>query len=142
MAVGDRVDPARIGERVLIEPCIRKADGETLETPRCFRSKCDGRFAEFARVAARHAYPVESHLSDVKFASLPRSYSTTENMLIRAGVTAGETVLVTRVYGGVGTATVQLAAARGAKVVAVTRALKADRLKARGAEVTLERDDN
>ena len=142
MAVGDRVDPARIGERVLIEPCIREADGETLETPRCFGSKCDGGFAEFARVAARHACPVESDCSDVESASLPRSYSTAKNMLIRAGVTAGETGLLTRVYGGVGTATVQLAAAREAKVVAVTRASKAERLKTRGAEVTLERDDN
>ncbi|MFT7135890.1 MAG: NADPH:quinone reductase-like Zn-dependent oxidoreductase, partial [Akkermansiaceae bacterium] len=124
VAVGDLVDPARIGERVLIEPCIREADGETLETPWYFGSECDGGFAEFARVAARHAYPVNSDLSDVELASFPCSYSTAENMLTRAAVRAGETVLVTGASGGVGSAAVQLASARGAHVIAITSAAK------------------
>ena len=141
VAVGDQVDPARIGERVLTEPCIREADGKTLDTPWYFGSECDGGFAEFARVAARHAYPIESNLSDVELASFPCSYSTAENMLTRTGVKAGETVLVTGASGGVGSATVQLAAARGAKVIAITSAEKADKLKALGASRTLGRDD-
>ncbi|NNJ67379.1 MAG: alcohol dehydrogenase catalytic domain-containing protein, partial [Boseongicola sp.] len=33
VAVGDGIDPARIGERVLIEPCLYEHDGKTLETP-------------------------------------------------------------------------------------------------------------
>ncbi len=142
VSVGDQVDPARIGERVLIEPCIREADGETLETPWYFGSECDGGFAEFARVAARHAYPIQSDLSDVELASFPCSYSTAENMLTRAAVKAGETVLVTGASGGVGSATVQLAAARGANVVAITSASKADKLKALGASEALDRNDD
>lgn len=142
VAVGNQVDPARIGERVLIEPCIREADGKTLETPWYFGSECDGGFAEFARVAARHAYPVRSDLSDVELASFPCSYSTAENMLTRAAVKPGETVLVTGASGGVGSAAVQLAAARGAKVVAITSAAKSDRLKAIGANATLGRNDD
>jgi NADPH:quinone reductase-like Zn-dependent oxidoreductase len=142
VAVGDQIDPARIGERVLIEPCIREADGETLETPWYFGSECDGGFAEFARVAARHANPVESDLSDVELASFPCSYSTAENMLTRASVKAGETVLVTGASGGVGSATVQLAAARGATVIAITSAEKAEKLRALGASKTLGRDDD
>ncbi|MEQ8709857.1 MAG: alcohol dehydrogenase family protein [Rhodospirillales bacterium] len=140
VAVGDQVSTARIGERVLIEPCLREADGESLKTPWYFGSECDGGFAEFARVAARHAYPVENDMTDVELASFPCSYSTAENMLTRAGVKAGETVLVTGASGGVGSATVQLAAARGAKVIAVTGAAKADKLKALGAGRTLDRD--
>lgn len=142
VAVGDQVDPERIGERVLIEPCIREANDETLETPWYFGSECDGGFAEFARVAAKHAYPVHSDLSDVELASFPCSYSTAENMLTRAAVKAGETVLVTGASGGVGSAAVQLAAARGARVIAVTSAAKADKLKALGASETLGRDDD
>ncbi|MBW4962581.1 alcohol dehydrogenase family protein [Sulfitobacter sp. CW3] len=142
VAVGEQVDPARIGERVLIEPCIREADGETLETPWYFGSECDGGFAEFARVAARHAYPVNSDLSDIELASFPCSYSTAENMLTRAAVRAGETVLVTGASGGVGSATVQLASARGANVIAITSAAKADKLKALGASETLDRNDD
>lgn len=142
VAVGDQVNPARIGERVLIEPCIREADGETLEIPWYFGSECDGGFAEITRVAARHAYPVKSDLSDVELASFPCSYSTAENMLTRAAVKADETVLVTGASGGVGSAAVQLASARGAKVVAVTSAAKAEKLKDLGASKTLGRNDD
>lgn len=140
VAVGDQIDTARVGERVLIEPCIREADGEVLDTPWYFGSECDGGFAEYTLVAARHAYAVESDLSDLELASFPCSYSTAENMLTRAAVKAGETVLVTGASGGVGSATVQLASARGAKVVAVTSASKADKLKTLGADQTLDRD--
>jgi NADPH:quinone reductase-like Zn-dependent oxidoreductase len=54
VAVGNQVDPARIGERILIEPCIREADGETLETPRYFGSECDGGFAVFLQWRRAH----------------------------------------------------------------------------------------
>jgi NADPH:quinone reductase-like Zn-dependent oxidoreductase len=140
VAVGDEVDSARVGERVLIEPCIREADGKALETPWYFGSECDGGFAQYTRVAARHAYPVESILSDLELASFPCSYSTAENMLTRAAVKSGETVLVTGASGGVGSAAVQLASARGARVIAVTSLGKAEKLKALGAEETLDRD--
>lgn len=142
VAVGDQVDAARVGERVLIEPCIREANGEILETPWYFGSECDGGFAEYTRVAARHAHRVESNLTDIELASFPCSYSTAENMLTRAAVKSGETVLVTGASGGVGSAAVQLASARGARVVAVTSANKADKLKALGADETLDRDAN
>ena len=63
-------------------------------------------------------------------------------MLTRAGVRAGETVLVTGASGGVGSATVQLARARGAHVIAVTSPSKAKALAALGAHKTLHRDDD
>lgn len=142
IAVGEAVDPARIGERVLIEPCLREACGETLETPSYFGSECDGGFAQFTRVASRHAHAVDCDLTDVELASFPCSYSTAENMLTRSGVRRGETVLVTGASGGVGSATVQLARARGARVIAVTSALKAQSLVELGAMKTLDRDDD
>ncbi len=140
VAVGTEVDPARIGERVLIEPCIREANGEVLETPWYFGSECDGGFAEYTRVAARHAYAIESHLTDVELASFPCSYSTAENMLTRALVRENETVLVTGASGGVGSATVQLARARGAQVIAVTSPSKSPTLSQLGADKSLDRD--
>lgn len=142
VAVGDSVDPARIGERVLVEPCLREADGKMLERPWFVGSECDGGFAQYARVAARHAYAIDSDLNDAELASFPCSYSTAENMLARAGVTKGETILVTGASGGVGSAAVQLARARGAGVIAVTSASKAKALREIGAEATLERDDD
>ncbi|MFY9320307.1 zinc-binding dehydrogenase [Lentibacter algarum] len=108
-------------------------DDKVLETPWYFGSECDGGFAEYTRVAARHAYRIVSNLSDLELASFPCSYSTAENMLTRASVKSGETVLVTGASGGVGSAAVQLASARGARVIAVTSPGKTEKLKALGA---------
>ena len=142
VAVGPNVDPSRLGERVLIEPCIRQANGETLGMPWYFGSECDGGFAQYTRVAARHAHAIKSDLTDTELASFPCSYSTAENMLTRADVQEGETVLVTGASGGVGSATVQLAQARGAKVIAITSAAKAAALMDLGAIKTLDRHDD
>jgi NADPH:quinone reductase-like Zn-dependent oxidoreductase len=142
VAVGGEVDAARIGERVLIEPCICEADGKPLDLPWYFGSECDGGFAQYTKVAARHAHAIDCNLTDVELASFPCSYSTAENMLTRAGVQDGETVLVTGASGGVGSATVQLARARGAKVIAVTSPSKAEAITDLGAESILGREDD
>lgn len=140
VAVGDHVDRSRINERVLVEPCIREAGGEILEKPWYFGSECDGGFAEYTVVAARHAYKINSKFSNVELASFPCSYSTAENLLTRANVTADEVVLVTGASGGVGSAAVQLAKARGARVIGITSPPKSDRVLGLGAEKTLSRD--
>ncbi len=142
VAVGEAIDPARIGERILIEPCIREANGVTLATPWYFGSECDGGFAQYTRVAARHAHAINCDLTDIELASFPCSYSTAENMLTRANVSKDESILVTGASGGVGSATVQLAQARGAKVIAVTSASKSKTLLNLGATKTLDRGDD
>ncbi|WP_461535159.1 alcohol dehydrogenase family protein [Spongorhabdus nitratireducens] len=142
VAAGDNINRDRIGERVLIEPCIREVDGKSLVQPWYFGSECDGGFAEYTVVSAHHAYPVNSDLSDIELASFPCSYSTAENLLTRSNVKAGETVLVTGASGGVGSAAVQLAKARGADVIAVTSPSKADDLVALGASKVVFRDES
>jgi len=142
VAVGKEVGENRIGERVLIEPCIREANGQELEPPWYFGSECDGGFAEFTVVASRHAHRIESALSDAELASFPCSYSTAENLLTRSKVDAGDRVLVTGASGGVGSAAIQLARARGARVFAVTSPAKSEALITLGAEKTLARDDS
>ena len=139
-AVGEGVDPSRIGERVLVEPCLIEAKGKMLAQPWFFGSECDGAFAEYSTVAARHAYKIDSALSDVALASFPCSYSTAENMLTRTNLQAGETVLITGASGGVGSAAVQLAKARGAQVAVVTSASKAQSLRDLGADIIVDRD--
>ena len=142
IAVGREISSDRIGERVLIEPCIREANGKILEHPWYFGSECDGGFAEYTVVAARHAYKIDSELSDIELASFPCSYSTAENLLTRADVKPGERVLVTGASGGVGSAAVQLAKARGAFVWAVTSPTKSDALHELGADETISRETN
>lgn len=142
VAVGNQISSNRVNNRVLIEPCIREKDGEILNQPWYFGSECDGGFAEYTVVAARHAHDINSQLSDVKLASFPCSYSTAENMLTRTNVSAGDCVLVTGASGGVGSAAIQLAKARGAKVVGVTSPSKADSVLTLGAEHVVLRSES
>ena len=140
IAVGRKVNTDRINERVLIEPCIREANGKILDQPWYFGSECDGGFAEFTIVAARHAHKIESELSDVQLASFPCSYSTAENLLTRSNVKSGERILVTGASGGVGSAAVQLAKARGAYVWAMASPAKSDAVRELGADETISRE--
>jgi len=140
VAVGENVDQSRLGERVLVEPCLTEMGGRKLDPPWYFGSECDGGFAEYTRVPSRHAHKIKSSLSDVELASFPCSYSTAENMLTRAGVTANDTVLVTGASGGVGSAVIQLAKARGSKVIAITSPAKAASLLELGADSIVNRD--
>ncbi|MEH6405385.1 MAG: alcohol dehydrogenase family protein [Sneathiella sp.] len=141
VAVGTEVDAARIGERILIEPCLREVKGEALENPWYYGSECDGGFADYTVVASRHACKIESDLTDAELASFPCSYSTAENLLTRTTVTKGDRVLVTGASGGVGSAVIQLAQARGATVIAVTSPAKFDAIKRLGADQIFARDE-
>lgn len=134
-AVGEGVSAARIGERVLVEPALRHADG----TVSFLGSERDGAFAEYCAVPAAHAYPVHCTLSDVELASFPCAYSTAENLIQRSRVAAGERVLITGASGGVGSAAVQLARRRGAVVTALAGLSKHRALADLGADVVLDR---
>ena len=140
VAVGQNVNVSRLNQRVLIEPCIREANAKILDQPWYFGSECNGGFAEYTVVAARHAYRINSDLSDEELASFPCSYSTAENLLTRAKVMTGDHVLITGASGGVGSAAVQLAKARGAFVWAVTSKTKLESLQELGADETLLRE--
>ena len=140
VAVGDGVDAARVGERVLIEPVLHAASrGGRYEAP-YFGSECDGGFAEFTKVPAVHAHRIESRLSDAELASFPCAYAAAENMLARADLAAAETVLITGASGGVGSAAVQLARRRDAQVIAVAAASKAAEVQSLGAHRVVPRD--
>ncbi|MBB1272975.1 alcohol dehydrogenase family protein [Psychromonas sp. SR45-3] len=140
VAVGENVEVARIGQRVLIEPCITEVNGKNLTTPWYYGSECDGGFAEYTVVAAKHAYAVNSNFSDTELASFPCSYSTAENMLTRAKVTAKDRVLISGASGGVGSAAVQLAKARGAYVIAITSPSKNQQLLELGVDQVVARE--
>lgn len=142
IAVGSKVNPDRIGERVLIEPCLKEANGQELDKPWYLGSECDGGFAEYTVVAARHAYKIESTFSDVELASFPCSYSTAENLLTRASVQKDDRVLITGASGGVGSAAVQLVKCRDAHVIAVTSPSKSDAVRDLGANQLLLREHN
>ena len=139
VSVGDGVDGARIGERVLVRPMHRPVGGDEAALA-TFGSERNGGFAELTTVESEHALRIDSPLSDVELASFPCAFSTAEGMIQRAGLGA-ERVLITGASGGVGSAAVQLAKRRGAHVTAMTSPAKADDLGTLGADAILGRED-
>lgn len=142
VAVGDGVDPARVGERVLVRNMLRTyVDYRPFE---CwtFGSECDGGFAQFAKAPARETYKVECDWTDIELASIPCAYSTAEGMVHRAQVRDGERIVITGASGGVGSAAIQLAKRRGAHVTAVGGRDKLEILRGLGADEVVARDDN
>jgi len=142
VAVGHSVDVGRIGERVLVEPCIVDVNGESRNPPWYFGSECDGGFAEYTVVSSKHAYKINSELNDIELASFPCSYSTAENMLTRSKVKEGDHVLISGASGGVGSAAIQLAKARGAIVIAITSSNKRKLVRELGADMVVNRDSS
>ncbi len=137
-AVGDDVDHSRIGERVLVDAWIRSSD-DRLEAVKYLGSERDGGYAQYVAVPAINAHFIDTGLSDVDLASFPCSYGTAEHMLHRPGASEGQGVLVPGAAGGGGSALVQLARRRGAKVVALTSRSKISEVGGIGADIVLDR---
>ena len=142
VAIGKNIDSSRLGERVLIEPSLQKINGTQLEKPWYFGSECDGGFAQYTVVSNEHAYKIDSTYTDIELASFPCSYSTAENLLTKSNVNKNDIVLISGASGGVGSAAIQLAKARGAKVIAITSPSKFDEIKALGASQVISRHEN
>jgi NADPH:quinone reductase-like Zn-dependent oxidoreductase len=140
VAIGDGVSANRVGERVLVRNMLRSYVEFRPFECWTFGAECDGGFAQFAKAPAAETMRIESDWSDAELASIPCAYSAAENMVHRANVVAGETALVTGASGGVGSAVVQLVRRRGANVIAITSAVKADEVRAIGAQQVLPRD--
>ncbi|HSJ33623.1 MAG TPA: zinc-binding dehydrogenase [Acidimicrobiia bacterium] len=141
--VGSSVGSERIGQRVIVDPGIfDDTDGEEPELVEVIGSERDGGFAEYVAVPSSSAHDVSgSPLEDTQLACISIAYGTAMGMLERAQVRAGERILVTGASGGVGLALVQLAAARGAVVTALTSNGKAPSVIAAGAHDTVLRDE-
>ncbi|MEM6971723.1 MAG: zinc-binding dehydrogenase [Pseudomonadota bacterium] len=140
-ACGEGADPWLIGKRVLIRACQRPKGFDDPENV-WMGSDFDGAFAQYVVVRASEVFPVDCDWSDAELATLPCAYGTAENMLHRAGVVAGQRVLVTGASGGVGSAALQLARRRGAEVVAIAGAAKHAALADLGATRLLDRGED
>lgn len=142
VAVGDGVDSARIGERVLVRNMLRGYVGFRMFECWTFGSECDGGFAQYAKAPSADTWSVDCDWADTDLASIPCAYSTAEGMLHRAGVGPEDRVVITGASGGVGSAAVQLAKCRGAEVIAVASAAKADAVRDLGADLVIPRGDD
>lgn len=115
-AVGDGVTDVQVGDEVL-------GWSDT------------GAYAEYA--LATDVAPKPAGLAWTDAAALPVASETTERVLDLLGVVAGETVLMHGASGGVGTLAIQLAKARGARVIATAGPSNQDYLTSLGATATV-----
>ena len=100
----------------------------------------EGSYADYALIAETQAVRMPATLSFVDAAALGMAFPAAYYGLIRRGkVQAGETVLVQGAAGGVGSASVQLAKALGARVIATIAGLaQADLVRGLGADETID----
>jgi NADPH2:quinone reductase len=119
-AVGEGVADFKIGDRVLALCSI-------------------GGFAEKIALNAHLCVPIPAHVSYDVAAGFILAFGTSRHALIdRGGVAAGDTVLVLGAAGGVGLAAVEIAKARGAKVIAAASTdAKLVICRERGADATI-----
>ncbi len=139
--VGTEANRHLLGRRVLVRACMRP-DGFSSPENIWMGSDFDGAFAQFVKVPADEAFPVNCDWSDAELATIACSYGTAENMIHRAGVRKGMRVLVAGASGGVGSAAVQLAKRRGAHVIGITTPAKMDDVRAAGADHVIDRGAN
>lgn len=99
-----------------------------------------GSFSEYIAVDSTLIYPAPEHVDDIALVAVLQSAATACLGLIRAAVLkASEIIFVNGGAGSVGSAIIQLAAARGATVIAATNgAEKKEWCKSLGAELVLD----
>lgn len=140
VAVGAGADAGLIGKRVMVDGWQRDwSDPDNMEKAAYFGSEVDGGFAEYATCDVRSMAVVDSTMTDAELATFSCSYTTAEGMLNRAHAGAGDTVLVPGASGGVGSALIQLARRRGARVVAMASDAKHAAMAALAPDLILPR---
>jgi NADPH:quinone reductase-like Zn-dependent oxidoreductase len=118
-AVGDGVDPGRVGAEVIINPGLDWGDNQAVQgfNFSILGLPTDGTFAGEVVVPASQLHQRPAHLSWQEAAALPLAGVTAYRAVFsQGGLASGETVLVTGAGGGVATFAIQFALAAGADV--------------------------
>ncbi|MEV0263979.1 zinc-binding dehydrogenase [Streptomyces sp. NPDC050617] len=139
-AVGPGVEGNLLGRRVVVDPAIYDAEGPDANPVGLMGSERDGGYAEYVTAPAARVHDVtDSPLTDDQLAALPTAYGTALGMIERGRLRTGETALVSGASGGVGIALVQIARARGARVLAISSGPKIDAVREAGAHAVVDR---
>ncbi|NDZ77959.1 zinc-binding dehydrogenase [Streptomyces sp. SID10853] len=138
--VGTGVESGLVGRRVVVDPAIYDSEGPDANPVGLMGSERDGGYAEYVTAPVERVHDVtRSPLTDDQLAALPTAYGTALGMIERGRLRKGETALVSGASGGVGLALVQIARARGARVVAISSGSKLDAVREAGAHGVVDR---
>ncbi len=124
---GSHVTDLRVGERVVVKPSVSCGS-----CPACRAGRDDtcgrivtvgidrpGGMAEYVAVPARNVAPIPAGIGFAEASAIALSNAIALTLLRTVAAEAGETVLVSGAAGAVGSAAVQLARMRGARVIAL-----------------------
>jgi NADPH:quinone reductase-like Zn-dependent oxidoreductase len=136
-ALGPGVSGFAEGDRVVLNPGLE--DGA-----RIVGEHMDGTHAELIAVPAEYVHPLPAALSFEEAAAFPLVFATAYRMLAtRAGLRAGEWVLVWGIGAGVATAALAIAKALGGRVIVTsTREEKLARARELGADAAIPTDSD
>lgn len=139
-AVGPNVDPARIGQRVIVDPWLL-GTGDWMDPKNApyYGSECDGGFAEYTTIRATNAHRIDCSLSDAELATFPCALTTAETLVLRAEPKPGETVVISGASGGVGSMAIQLCKLRGTRVIGIGSRSKHALLSQAGCDEVVDR---
>jgi NADPH:quinone reductase-like Zn-dependent oxidoreductase len=147
--VGQGVTNYNPGDRVCIDPTVVPTDSPALMTGLENQSRIailgehvPGVAAEYAIVPARNLVKMMGNISFEKAAAAGLVYVTAwHSLMTRAGLRAGESVLIVGAGGGVNSASIQIAKLAGAKVYVVgSNAEKCAKAEELGADLTINRE--
>ena len=141
VAVGKSINKKRIGERVIVRTMQEVPLNENNYSSWTVGSECNGGFAQYSSIRSSEAFAINSNWTDVELGSIPCAYSTAESLLCRSKL-KNEIVFITGASGGVGSATIQLAKLRGAKVIAQCSKNKQKDVLKIGADQIIDRNSN
>jgi NADPH:quinone reductase-like Zn-dependent oxidoreductase len=134
-ALGEGATGVSPGQRVVLNPGIETPSGRI----HVLGEHRDGTNAELIAVPATNVHPIPDGLSFEEAAAFPLVFETAYRMLVtRAGLRAGEWVLAWGVGGGVSSASLVIAKALGARVLATSSSdAKLERARELGADATV-----
>ena len=141
VAVGKSIDKTRVGERVIVRTMQEVPLNQKNYSSWTVDSECNGGFAQYTSIRSSEAFAVNSNWTDSELGSIPCAYSTAEGLLYRSGLKE-EIVFITGASGGVGSADIQLAKLRGAKVIAQCSKNKQEEVLRIGADQVFDRNSN
>jgi NADPH:quinone reductase-like Zn-dependent oxidoreductase len=137
-ALGEGVEGFEEGQRVVINPGLEHGNQITV-----VGEHTDGTHAELIALPAKQVYALDESLSFEQAAAFPLVFETVYRMLVtKAKLREGEWVLAWGVGSGIGTATLAIAKALGARVLATSSSdAKLARARDLGADATANHAD-
>ncbi len=140
-AIGPGVREAGVGDQVLVYPSMRWGNREGAPDPgfEVLGGADNGTFAQYIALPLENVRRKPDHLSWEEAAALPLSGITAYRALIpRAGLQAGESVLIHGIGGAVALAALQIAVAKGARAIVTSSSDdKLERARELGATTTI-----